>query len=78
MVQRSIPIHAFRTNPIKRASRSRRKIKTKGKALICLSMVCIKVQFLVSMHVLVPLAKAREVSVSICAGIGTCTSGEPE
>lgn len=72
MVQRSIPIHVFRTNPIKRASRSRRKIKTKTMALICLSMVCIKVQLIVSMHVLVPFkGPTREVSVSTSVSIGT-------
>jgi hypothetical protein len=77
MVQRSIPIHVFRTNPVKRASRSRRKIKTKKSALICLSMVCVKAQFIVSMHVLVPLkVQVREVSVCLTSGIGTiCVTG---
>lgn len=79
MVQRSIPIHVFRTNPVKRASRSRRKIKTKKMALICLSMVCVKAQLIVSMHVLVPLmSPPREVSVCVDLGIGTklCAGAE--
>lgn len=79
MVQRSIPIHVFRTNPLKRASRSRRKIKTisrkAGRIFICLSMVCIKVQLIVSMHVVVPLARPREVSVSFNSELGTLVIG---
>lgn len=73
MVQRSIPIHVFRTNPVKRASRSRRKIKTKTTALICLSMVCVKAQLIVSMHVIVAFRKEpiHEVSVCINSGMGT-------
>lgn len=73
MVQRSIPIHVFRTNPVKRASRSRRKIKTYTKALICLSMVCVKAQLIVSMHVLVFLRREPSHEVSVCVDFGMGT-----
>lgn len=51
MVQRSLPIHVLRTNPIERKpilrkKRRRNKIK---KAILLLSMICIKVQLTFSM-----------------------------